>query len=342
MKEENNQKEVARWKGFIDTLQNESEWQPNFPREEIWNRYNSKLWYYHSENKNGLIPVFLLYSHINKPSILDLTKEHSMIGGFLKEGYDVYLLEFGEPVIEERGIGLAEYLSLYVDPCIKETLKHSGENQLSLSGFCLGGTLAVIYAALHPQLIKNLMLFVTPIDFNQIPDYRSWVEALKKDELDVPAFVEEMNIIPAPFVRYGMRALTSPIYLSPYFSLLNRAYDKEYTDYWLRFNQWTNDHLSLTGAMARDILTYFIKENVLMKGEFTLSGEKVDLKTIESNTYMISSQYDHLVPTPISTPLLDLISSEDKQLSEVAGGHASLIKYGISTGLKEWLHAHSK
>lgn len=342
MKEENSQKEIARWKGFMDTLQNESEWEPNFPRREIWNQYNSKLWYYHSGNQTDLIPVFFLYSPINKPSILDLTKEHSMVGEFLEEGYDVYLLEFGEPVIEERGIGLGEYLSQYVHPSIKKALDHSGRDELSLSGFCLGGTLAVIYAALHPQLIKNLILFVTPIDFDQIPDYRSWVEALKNDELDVPAFVEEMNIIPAPFVRYGMRALTAPIYLSPYFSLLNRAYDKEYTDYWLRFNQWTNDHLSLTGAMARDILTYFVKENVLMKGEFPLSGENVDLKTIESNLYMISSQYDHLVPTSISTPLLDLVASKDKQLLEVAGGHASLIKYGISTEFKEWLHARSK
>ncbi|MCA1061345.1 alpha/beta fold hydrolase [Rossellomorea aquimaris] len=342
MKEEYNQKELARWKGFIDTLQDDSEWHPNFSRKTIWKQYNSKLWFYPSEEYKRHIPVFLLYSHINKPTILDLTKEHSLIGKFLKEGYDVYLLEFGEPVMEERGIGLAEYLSQYVDPCIKKALQHSGKEQLSLSGFCLGGTMAIIYAALHPDLIRNLMLFVTPFDFDHIPDYHNWVESLKKDELDVSAILEEMNIIPAPFVRYGMRALTSPIYFSPYLSLLNKAYDKDYTQYWLRFNQWTNDHLSLTGAMGRDILTYFLKENLLMKGRFTLSEEEVDLQNIQSNLYLITSQYDHLVTPAISTPLLELVSSENKQVSEVAGGHASLIKYGISTELIQWLHGHSK
>lgn len=342
MKEMNNEKEMARWKGFMDTLQNKSEWQPNFPREEIWNLYNSKLWFYASENNNGHIPVFLLYSHINKPSILDLTKEHSLIGKFLGEGYDVYLLEFGEPVLEEKGVGLAEYLSHYVDPCIKKALQHCGKKEISLSGFCLGGTLAVIYAALNSHLIRNLILFVTPIDFDQIPDYHSWVDALKKDELDVTGIMSDIGIIPAPFIRYGMRALTSPVYFSPYLSLLNKAYDKDYAHYWLRFNQWTNDHLPLTGAMGRDILTYFIKENVLMGGEFKLSGETIDLQSIDSNLYLISSQYDQLVPPSISTPLLELVSSKNKQTAEVAGGHASLIKYGISAELIEWLHLHSK
>ncbi|WP_201716014.1 alpha/beta fold hydrolase [Rossellomorea arthrocnemi] len=342
MKEEKYQKEMARWKGFINTLQNDSEWEPNFSREKIWNKYNSTLWFYAPEKTNGHIPVFLLYSHINKPSILDLTKEHSLIGKFLQEGYDVYLLEFAEPDAEESGIGLAEYLSQYVDPCIRHALRHSGKDQLSLSGFCLGGTLAVIYAALHPQFIRNLLLFVTPIDFDQIPDYHNWVEALKKDELDVTGIMEQINIIPAPLVRYGMRALTSPIYFSPYLSLLNKAYDQDYAQYWFRFNQWTNDHLSLTGAMASDILTYFIKENVLMKGKFKLSGEIVDLQNIQSNLYLISSQYDQLVPASISTPLMELVSSKNKRISEVAGGHASLIKYGISNELKEWLHVHSK
>jgi polyhydroxyalkanoate synthase subunit PhaC len=342
MKKESEQKERARWKGFIETLQDDSEWQPNFPREEIWTNHNSRLWHYAPVNKNGHIPVFLLYSHINKPSILDLTKEHSLIGKFLQEDYDVYLLEFGEPVVEEKGTGVAEYLAHYVDPCIKKALKHSGKDELSLSGFCLGGTLAVIYAALNPHLIRNLLLFVTPIDFDKVPAYHNWIQALKKDEIDITSVMERIDLIPAPMIRYGMRALTSPIYYSPYLSLLNKAYDPDYAHYWLRFNQWTNDHISLTGAMARDIITYFVKENVLMGGKFELAGKEVDLKKIDSNLYLISSQYDHLVPSSISTPLLELVSSTNKVAAEVKGGHASLIKYGISNELKEWLNQYSQ
>ncbi|MCC5802118.1 alpha/beta fold hydrolase [Rossellomorea vietnamensis] len=342
MKKEIEQKERARWKGFIDTLQDESEWQPSFPRKEIWTNHNSRLWHYAPESKNGHIPVFLLYSHINKSSILDLTKEYSLIGTFLQEGYDVYLLEFGEPVVEEKGTGVAEYLAHYVDPCIKKALQHSGKDELSLSGFCLGGTLAVIYAALNPCLIRNLLLFVTPIDFGQVPAYHNWVQALKKDEIDLPGIMERIDLIPAPMIRYGMRALTSPIYYSPYLSLLNKAYDPDYAHYWRRFNQWTNDHISLTGAMGRDIITYFVKENVLMAGEFELAGVEVDLKKIDSNLYLISSQYDHLVPPSISTPLLGLVSSTNKVAAEVRGGHASLIKYGISNELKEWLNQYSQ
>lgn len=146
---------------------------------------------------------------------MDLTKEHSLIGKFLQEGYDVYLLEFGEPVVEEKGTGLAEYLSHYVDPCIKKALQHSGERRAVPFRLLLRGTLAVIYAALNSHFIRNLLLFVTPIDFDQVPTYPNWVQALKKDEIDLTSIMEQIDLIPAPIIRYGMRALTSPFTILP-------------------------------------------------------------------------------------------------------------------------------
>jgi polyhydroxyalkanoate synthase subunit PhaC len=334
-------KELERWIEFIKTIMMNEEWKPNYPREAIWKKGSSTLWHYPPGEPNGRIPLFLLYSHINKPSILDLTKEYSMIGQFLKEGYDVYLYEFGEPSLEDRSIGLENYLFEYIDGAIQQTIQHSRQAQLSLAGFCLGGTLAAMYASLQADIVKNLLLFVTPIDFQTIPELSEWIKALKNGELDVKPLIESMGTIPSVLVKAGMRLLTSPVYLSPYLSLLTKSYDSEHTYYWYRFNQWTNDHIPMTGAFALDLLELFVKRNVLVNGGFELGGKRIDLKNISSNIFMISSQYDHMVPADISSPLLKIVSSLDKHLEVVEGGHASLIKNSVPHALKEWLNERS-
>ncbi|NQD66188.1 alpha/beta fold hydrolase [Bacillus haikouensis] len=334
-------KEIERWIGFYKTITMNEEWKPNFPREAIWKKGTSTLWHYEPGERNGRIPLFLLYSHINKPGILDLTKEYSMIGQFLKEGYDVYLYEFGEPSFEDRSIGLEKYLFEYIDHAFKQTLQHSGQAQLSFAGFCLGGTLAAMYASLRPDLIKNLLLFVTPIDFQTIPEFSEWIEALKIGDLDIKPLIQVMGTIPSSIVRAGMRLLTSPVYLSPYLSLLAKSYDPDHAYYWYRFNQWTNDHIPMTGAFALDLIELFVKRNALVNGGLELGGNLIDLKNIKSNLYMISSQYDHMVPADISSPLLNIVSSSDKHLEVVEGGHASLIKNSVPQALKEWLQERS-
>lgn len=64
MKKEHEQKERARWKGFIETLQNDSEWMPNFPREEIWTNHNSRLWYYAPVSKKWAYScIFTIFTY---------------------------------------------------------------------------------------------------------------------------------------------------------------------------------------------------------------------------------------------------------------------------------------
>ena len=333
--------EKDRWRGFFETLTRKEEWKPHHPRNAIQEIGRATLWHYPAVERNGALPILMVYSHINKPSILDLTEQHSMIGEFLRNGYDVFLLDFGIPDERDKDTGLESYLFDYIDGAVKTVLQHQQTGRLTLAGFCLGGTLAALYAALYPDRIHNLLLFVTPIDFNQLPDFREWIKAIQSGEIDPAVLAPATGIIPAEQIRYGMRLITAPVYYSPYLSLLNRAYDPAYTEHWYRFNQWTNDHVPMTGAFLRDLLHYFIKQNALMNGGMTLRGREINLAKIQSNVYMVCSKFDQMVPAAISYPLMELVSSEEKQFIEVPGGHASLIKDGVSSRLMDWLREHS-
>ncbi|RLQ96300.1 alpha/beta fold hydrolase [Falsibacillus albus] len=264
-----------------------------------------------------------------------------MVIGLVEEGYDVYLLDFGEPDGEDKDLGLEDYIFDYIDPAIDKVLQHSQSRTLSLMGFCLGGTLAAIYAAFKPYRVKNLILMVTPINFDAIDNYSQWQKALKNDEINFEELINMVGIIPANFVKAGMRLYTAPVYFSPYLALLNKAYDPEYREFWYRFNQWTNDHIPLTGAFLIDILNVFIKKNSLINGNLVLRTFPIQLSNIHSNIYMLNAKYDELVPTQLSYPLLELVSSPDKVFIEVEGGHASIIKKNIPPSLIDWLEKRS-
>ena len=61
---------------------------------------------------------------------------------------------------------LDHYILDYIPKAVKKVLKTSEANEISLLGYCMGGTMTTIFAALHPELpIRNIALFMSPIDF---------------------------------------------------------------------------------------------------------------------------------------------------------------------------------
>jgi len=193
------------------------------PRQAIWKKNKSTLWYYPAHEKKFKVPLFLIYSLVNRPFILDLGHGKSSIEAFVQNGYDVYLLDFGIPGLEDRNLSLDDYVQEYIQSSVRRAIKHAKADEITVIGYCLGGTLAAIYCALAKEPIKNLILIVTPIDFEKIPFFDSWIQALREERVSFDKYIEEMGIIPGPKVEAGMRLLTSPIYYSPYLSLLRKA-----------------------------------------------------------------------------------------------------------------------
>ena len=62
-----------------------------------------------------------------------------------------------------------------------------------------------------------------------------------------------------------------------------------------------------------------MKENKLVRGEFTIRGNKVDLGKIKHNESVAISKNDNLIPQEQSLPLMDLVSSEDGTTYQLVG-----------------------
>jgi len=312
------------------------------PREAIWKRNKVVLWYYPTPKKKYYTPLFLVYSLINEPSILDLAPDMSMIRAFTENGYEVYLLDFGKPGYEDKDVSLDDYILNYIKNGVMQTLRHAQTKELSMIGYCLGGTLAVIYAAIANGSIKNLILFAPPIDFSETHMSSNWFEALKKDTQSIDQLIDDYGIIPSQFIEKGLRIATAPFTFSSKLSSLKPS-GNEKNDIKRRLvNQWLASHIPFAGTTLKQLINELGRKNKLIRNQLKIADQTVQLSKITANLLVLSTTDDHIVPEEQTLPLMNKVSSEDKTYKRVKGGHISLaLKGKIPDVLNEWLDKRS-
>lgn len=336
------EKEMKRWKHLFQVLNEPEPKIGDTPRTEVWRKNKSVLWHYPAKQKKYGIPLFFVYSLFNKPYILDIAPKASVIEGLTNRGYDVYLLDWGTPGYEDKNIGLDTYIEKYLRTAVKRAIRHSGAEEITVVGYCLGGTIASIYASITEEPIKNLIVATVPIDFTEFAGPDKWIEGFRKGDINVDRLIDVYGNVPSAYVEAMFRAVSAPIYFSHYTTLVNRAHDARYVDKWRRMNKWTTDQVPFAGEAFRQLANDLIKENKLVKGELMIGNKHVDLINIKSNLFVISSSNDNLVPEPQSLPIMDLVSSEDKTYKLVEAGHVSLALTGLFAAVvDEWASTRS-
>ncbi|WP_051633700.1 alpha/beta fold hydrolase [Bacillus sp. UNC41MFS5] len=338
----NLEKEMKRWNHLNNIMTGPKPDIVPTPRQAVWKKNKATLWYHPAKEKRHTIPVFLVYSLLNKVYILDIGEGSSVVGGLTERGYDVYLLDWGSPGLEDSDITLDQYIIDYLENALKRALRHSGAKEISLAGYCLGGTIAAILASITDLPIKNLSLAAVPIDFSigVLPD--KILEGLQNGQLSVDRFADAHETIPSEFL-YLMFRMLSPSEISPKVNLFSRAHDEKYVEKWRRMDKWTKDAASFAGAAFKQMFNDLYKDNKLLKGELVIGGRKVDLKNINCPLFVFSCSRDTLILEKQSLPVMNLVSSKDKTYEVYEGGHVSLVLTGVFAKIwDKWLLARSQ
>ncbi|HEY2421252.1 MAG TPA: alpha/beta fold hydrolase [Neobacillus sp.] len=336
------EKETRRWNQIYKVLTEPKPDIVSTPREIIWKKNKTTLYFHPAKEKKYQIPVFFVYSLLNKPYILDIGEGSSVIGGLTNKGYDVYLLDWGSPGYEDKNISLDDYILDYLENAVKRAIRHSGAKEISMVGYCLGGTISAIFTSITKLPIKNLVLATVPIDFSMgiVPDM--WLKGLQNGLLNFDRFADVYGVIP-PEIMYGMFRGLSPIYVSPYINLITRAHDANYVEKWRRMDKWTKDSASFSGAAFKQLFNDLYRDNKLLKGELMIGGKHIDLKNIKCPLFVLSTSNDTLILEPQSLPVMEMVSSEDKTYQVVEAGHVSLALTGtFAVFADKWLSSRSQ
>ena len=137
------------------------------PKEVIWTNNEAKLYRYEPSNQKEFpVPVLIVYAPILRPYILDLVPGNSFVEYLLGEGFDVFLLDWGNAGPEDKHTSFEDWILDYIPEAVESVLSSSQAEELTIYGYCQGGTMSAMYASLFPdEHLKNLVLLAAPTDF---------------------------------------------------------------------------------------------------------------------------------------------------------------------------------
>jgi polyhydroxyalkanoate synthase subunit PhaC len=280
--------------------------------------------------KAATTPVLIIYAFINRHYILDLLPEVSVVQSLLNQGLDIFAADWGTPSTYDKSLTIGHFVNSYLDKSIDLIRKITKSDKVSLFGYCWGGDLALMYASIHPEKVKNLVTIATPGDFDLDNSLLTiWTKAMKEDLL-----LDTFGNLPGILLNAAF-ILRNPIeYGHKYFHFFEQPRSLESVAQFFATETWLNDSPPIIGEIYREFVEYCYKQNLFIKNKMRI-GEGhnennfdavVNLKNIDMSFLNIIAKKDDLIAPSSSKALNDaLTESNDKSIIELNSGHVGLM-----------------
>ncbi len=294
------------------------------PSEVVYEENKLELLHYEplTEEQHD-VPILVTYALINKPYILDLQPDRSVVQTLLESGFDVYLIDWGEPSRLDRSLSLDDYVNRYIDNCVDVVRERSGQDEINILGYCMGGTKSAMYAALYPEKVKNLGLMAAGLCFaGEGGVLELWGS---ENYYEPEAVTETFDNVPAEFLDVGF-ALMDPVAnnVTKYVRFYDNVEDEDFVENFARMERWLDEGIDVAGTAYEEFIRDIYQENKLYNNELHLGGEHVDLANIDMPVLQIVAEYDHLIPPGASKPFNEVIGTDDTEVLEFATGHIGM------------------
>ena len=299
------------------------------PSEVVYTENKLELLHYQPEEagiepeESHDVPILVVYALINKPYILDLQEERSVVRRLLEAGHDVYLVDWNEPSRMDQHLTLDDYVNRYIENCVDEVRDRSGKDQINILGYCMGGTMSSMYAALHPEKVNALGLMAAGLCFDGTGGVlEQWGS---EEYYDPEEITDTFGNVPAEFLDVGF-ALMDPVdnYVSKYIRFYENLENEDFVENFGRMERWLSEGIDVAGEAYDQFLTDLYQDNKLYHNEMELDGEHVDIENIDMPVLQIMGEYDHLIPADASKPFNEVVGSDDVTTIEFSTGHIGL------------------
>jgi polyhydroxyalkanoate synthase len=311
-------------------------------REEVWRDGKVVLYRFVGDRKpTAKVPLLIAYALVNRPYMVDLQADRSLVKGLLARGEDVYVLDWGYPDRSDRFLTLEDYIQRFLGGAVDHLRERFGLDAINLLGICQGGAFSLCYSSLNPNKVRNLVTMVTPVDFHTEDNMLSnWVQSM-----DVDLFVDTLGNVPADLMNYCYLMLKPfRLNMQKYVGLVDILDDKKALEDFLRMEKWIFDSPDQAGEAFRQFLKQFYQGNGFVNGGIDIGGREVHLGLVEMPVLNIYAEQDHLVPPAASRALKELVGTEDYTELSFRGGHIGIYVSGraqheVPQTIHDWLGA---
>jgi polyhydroxyalkanoate synthase len=294
------------------------------PSQLVYEEDRLRLLHYLSEEpRKSETPLLFVFALVNRPYILDLLPQKSVVGQFVKAGFDVYLIDWKPPAHADRHWTLDHYVNVCLRNVVDYLRQRSGSEAVSVLGYCMGGTMSAIFAALYPERVRNLILMAAGIDFAARDGLINlWTDA---KYFDADGFVDAFGNCSPQFLQ-AMFLMLKPVdnlIVKP-LGFFERLNDGQFIDEYFTMETWLGDNVPVAGEVFRQFVKDLYQQNLLVQNRLPLGSQVVNLKRITCPVLNLMASNDDLVPCSQSEPFNDLVGSADRKSMKIAAGHIGL------------------
>jgi polyhydroxyalkanoate synthase subunit PhaC len=285
----------------------------------------ARLLHYPSTKPGSTKPILIVSSLINRYYVLDLLPELSVIAQLNRRGFDVYVLDWKSPGADGPSLGFADYVDgVILDAAKTVARRHGGGATAGLPtvvGYCMGGTLAVMFAARHADKLRALCLLGTPVEFRLSGELWSLTD---RRRFDADLLMDVLGNMPPALMQSGFKLLNPLDAFNKMVGLMRDAADGERVRHFVALESWLDDNIAFPGGVYREYIRALYQDDSLCSRTMRIAGTLVDLNKLTAPLLNVIALRDHICAPPASRALMPLVGSKQKEVMEFDTGHIGL------------------
>ena len=276
--------------------------------------------------------------------IFDLMPHRSIVRYFLAQGYDVYLVDWGDVTADHSDLSLETYVLEWMPQVVESVKKNSGSEEVSIFSYCMGGLISLMYLATSgDQYVRNLITIASPVDMHQSGVAGRVLSAIYRPAQTISS-VLNVSLLDFPARYFHVPGWTSSLMFkltNPMGSLINsfdkflNLWDREYLEESLTMSKWFDDMVDYPGETIKDMAVHMMLNNKIASGKMKIGQSNAVFNNINCSILAFAGDSDNLVSASAARKVLDIVSSADKAFEVVPGGHAGVFA-GSSAAENTW------
>ncbi len=247
------------------------------------------------------VPLLILPPWINKFYILDLREKNSFIRYLVAQGFTVFCVSWVNPDKRHAAVDFDDYMTAGALTAMGEVARITGEADINMAGYCIGGTLLAStlgYLAALPQPLANIpnvksaTYLVTMTDFSEPGDLGAFLDEdlikLAEERMDRQGYLDAASMATVFNLLRSNDLIWSYV-------VNNYLLGKDPTPFDILY--WNSDSTNMPATMQRSyIRQMYVANNLVKPNGMCLNEVPIDLHKIKVPSFMLSTREDHIAP----------------------------------------------